>query len=256
MWVMTPYGYTSAVAHKRKPRHLMIRARDMRSLEYFCDFAGMQRNLIYSDFPSDYPYRVVCKRRTYKKFLLASADDIGYTNFKSRAGQVRPSWVGGTYKQKKGKGKWVGGTSTGDKYTSFLSDVWASSHVLTPADTKKENDKAWSKHWPVYSTGTAGSGSIGARWRDGGAWADFWDNPVTEKTEGDWPTVADLLDMPEEDRSDILTDMSIASSRGDVDAEDVLDEYDRLSLEPPEHVDISSMTDDEFAKFEAGETSI
>lgn len=120
MWVMTPYGYTSAVAHRTKPKYVLVRARDKQSLEYFCDFAGIKRKNIFTDFPSDYPYRAVVKRKQYDRFLLESAKDITYDNFKNKAKKVR-----------------------GGVYVQVLMAIWTKTHELTPRDIMEKNKSSW-----------------------------------------------------------------------------------------------------------------
>lgn len=248
MWVMTPYGYTSAVVHKRKPNHVMVRARDMKSLENLCKFAGVPADLIYTDFPSDYPYRLVIKKKTYKKFLCASVDDLNYTNFKSRAAVVRPAYVGGQWI----KGKLKGATATGDAYVSFLHSVWSASHRLTPISAKKENDKAYRSK----------------RWSKDGAWGALYERaygtssaPIRNDEPDEIPfdeddswrgfDATDILDLDEAERNKLLEDLEYAKQAGDEDAEWLLNDWDDLDAD----TDIASMTDEQFAKFEEGNHS-
>jgi hypothetical protein len=123
MWVMTPTGYTSAVAHRTKPSCVLVRARDKESLEFMCDRAGIKRDRIFTDFPSDYPYRAVVKRKQYARFLLHSAEEITYENFKNQATKVR-----------------------GKQYHDVLMKIWTVTHGLTPSDIKLKNACAWDEY--------------------------------------------------------------------------------------------------------------
>jgi hypothetical protein len=193
---------------------------------------------------------VVCKKRTYKKFLLASVDDLDYTNFKSRAGQVRPSSIGG----KIVKGKLKGATQTGDKYVDVLHSIWSVTQRLTPATVKKENDKAWGKTM--------------ARWSTGGAWEHYFPpvgtgtRPVNDGLDleedeyggGGWPDATDMLDMTPSARAETLHELELAKAAGDDEAGDVLADWDAMDF--GSDVPIADMTDEQFREFENGKFSL
>lgn len=216
MWVMTPYGFTSAVAHRTKKNYVLVRARDKESLEYFCDFAGLKRNKVFTDMPSDYPFRVVCKRKTYEQFLLASARDITYDNFKNRAGQVRG---------KKG-------------YVDFLMRVWSAGHMLTPADVTRANNSAWARHDSKWWGGSHGSFT--------GVTPDVPD--VTPAF-----TLDDFESMEADERAEMIRKLEDAEGSGDDHATTLLDEIDALLAKESGDDDtrsIHEMTDEEWAEYE------
>ncbi len=250
MWVMTPFGFTSAVAHRKKKNCLLVRSRDELSLQYFCDSAGIKRNKVHTNFPSDYPYRVIAKRSEYAAFLLASAGDIEYDNFKTRAGQVRK----------------------GDGYVKFLHNVWADGLALTSDKAKRDNWLAWDRHDAKFgfgkykkNKGKSGSAAVPtySRWSEGGSWSGHYATPglssipETLETEskadddGSWPDVLDILDMTEDERADVVADMDDASKAGDVLATSILDELDELLPEDGGlFASVHAMTDAEFAEYE------
>lgn len=136
MWVMTTGGYVSAVQHRDNPALVMVRARDHASLADLCKQLELDAGkAIYSDFPSDYPYRVVITKEQFATFLVTEVTErLDYTNFKSAAKKVR-----------------------GEKYARFLMSVWSVSHSLTPERIKRKNDAAR----PSYSTRYTSAGSLG-----------------------------------------------------------------------------------------------
>lgn len=88
MWVMTQDGFYSVVAYdpSRTDGHpvegedlVVVRARAREDLEVF----GKVADIIDSP-TADYPFRVVIERTEWQAYLERAADEIDYTNFKSR----------------------------------------------------------------------------------------------------------------------------------------------------------------------------
>lgn len=246
MWIQTPYGFTSAVAHRKKRDSLMVRARDIEALEYFCDQADVSREKIHTKFPSDYPYRVVVKRTEYENYVIGRVRAIDYDNFKNAASRV---WG---YK---------------DKYLTFLHRVWAEGHILTPKDVAKKNSSTKT----VWTSDTATG-----RWSSSGAWgAQYTHSTITPPAAGapaavttsssdddsvaaSIPTTAEIIEMTPQDRSEALLDLEEMSRQGDALADDVLNEWNRMreDLGPDDDgdelpVSVHNMTDEQFAKHEA-----
>lgn len=120
MWTMTTTGFTSAVLHKTLKDHLIVRGRDHESLEDLAHALGLRDDAIYTDFPSDYPYRVAVSKEDYKWYMSAKIDAMDYHNFKDAATAKR-----------------------GNAYHDVLMRVWVVMLSLTPASVKAENEAAW-----------------------------------------------------------------------------------------------------------------
>jgi hypothetical protein len=82
VWLFTPFGFFSAVAHRNAPDKLLVRARvyeDLVALKQQCKCSG-----IVTMKKSDYPYRVVVSRTEYARFVAQFVTEgVNYTNFKS-----------------------------------------------------------------------------------------------------------------------------------------------------------------------------
>jgi len=80
MWVFTRDGFYSAVADKKDPSTLMIRARDEGDIAALAARCGTT----WTHTPdADYAYRTVVKRAVFGRYLAAEAEGIDYENFKS-----------------------------------------------------------------------------------------------------------------------------------------------------------------------------
>ena len=104
MWVFTETGFVSAVVHHEQPDTIIVRARDIDSLDYI--------SVLYGKTPvstpnNDYPYRVLLSRDEYISWLRASAERLMYTNFKDRVADTR-----------------------GYDYALALSEVWTAMHAV------------------------------------------------------------------------------------------------------------------------------
>lgn len=117
---MTTAGFTSAVLHPALDGRLVVRARDHESLEDLVAVLGLEQTVIYTEFPSDYPYRVAVTKEQYKTYVCAAVDGIKYRNFKDAATAKR-----------------------GRIYHDALMQVWTAMLALTPQAVQDENNAAW-----------------------------------------------------------------------------------------------------------------
>ena len=82
MWTFTETGFTSAVQHRDNPDLLVVRARDLLSLEpIVAEFPELE---ITSSATSDYPHRVIMPKTKYASWLVNSVDTLNYPKFKNR----------------------------------------------------------------------------------------------------------------------------------------------------------------------------
>lgn len=86
MWVFTPDGLVSIVAHRDQPDALLVRARARAHLVSFLrTLSSPQRSAIRRTPDADYPYRAVVKREAVAEALAKLALDLDYPNFKGEA---------------------------------------------------------------------------------------------------------------------------------------------------------------------------
>ena len=85
MWIYTPTGFISAVAKRKNPTELTVRARDRQSLDGLVELTGTPATIGEG---TDYPYRVVVTRETFKFWLSRQVDELDYGNFKDEASRV------------------------------------------------------------------------------------------------------------------------------------------------------------------------
>jgi|GEM_PF-563507 len=78
MWVFTSKGFISAVAHRDKPEHLMVRARRLEHLQAI--FPGTEIQQIAS---SDYKYRITVSKDTFAAVMFQEIKRLTYDNFKN-----------------------------------------------------------------------------------------------------------------------------------------------------------------------------
>lgn len=104
MWIYTPTGFISAVAKRSSPTELTVRARDRQSLNGLVELTGAPATIGEG---TDYPYRVVVSRETFKFWLSRQVDDLDYGNFKDEAHRV-----------------------SGYEYASVLGRIWTDSLSL------------------------------------------------------------------------------------------------------------------------------
>jgi hypothetical protein len=77
MWLFTSKGFISAVKHRNKAGHFMVRARVAEHLRAI--FPGEEVQEIAS---SDYKYRITVDSVALKRVMLEQIDSIRYDNFK------------------------------------------------------------------------------------------------------------------------------------------------------------------------------
>lgn len=97
MWVFTPFGFFSIVAHRDKPRHLLVRARDRHDLEALADRLR-PKPAIASSPRADYAFRLVATRKAIGKLLASFAEaELDYPNFKTEVARQQGHQRAGIY---------------------------------------------------------------------------------------------------------------------------------------------------------------
>jgi hypothetical protein len=122
MWVFTQDGFYSAVQHREEPFYVMVRGRDEESLQRLAAALDLPADAVFTDWPSDYPYRIELHKDQWSDFLTTAVRDLDYENFKDR---LR--------------------TSRGKPFANVAGDVWLVLHKLTPPKVTKAMDKMWEK---------------------------------------------------------------------------------------------------------------
>lgn len=116
MWLTTTQGFYSAVAHRNKPGHVLVRARvkdDLRALKKQLPKAKIPSR-IFSDMRADYPWRLVLSAEEWAEAMAKLAADVDYDNFKNavkdRQGVKRANVYMGVWSQMlklEGGGHWA-----------------------------------------------------------------------------------------------------------------------------------------------------
>lgn len=92
MWIFTQHGFFSATRSLQDPDKFQVRARLRADLESLLALmqsrAGWDTIEILETTHSDYRYRVLLTPAQFNEVLLAVAEKIDYSNFKSRIGQT------------------------------------------------------------------------------------------------------------------------------------------------------------------------
>jgi hypothetical protein len=87
MWIFTETGFVSAVQHRDNPDLLVVRGRDMLSLEPITNkFPELD---ITSNATSDYPHRIIMPKTKFNDWVGESITDLNYPNFKNQVAKVR-----------------------------------------------------------------------------------------------------------------------------------------------------------------------
>src|SRR4051794_41146685 len=82
MWLMTPRGFYSVVAHRDDADVVLVRARDRGDLE---SLAELSPGLAVAHTPErDYAWRVLMDRAEWARVVGRLAAEIDYPNFKSK----------------------------------------------------------------------------------------------------------------------------------------------------------------------------
>lgn len=74
----------SVVEHRDDPDLVLVRSRDLESLEYFTSKLARKPEILINA-GTDYKYRLVTKKATWAKFVENEALAIDYNNFKNAA---------------------------------------------------------------------------------------------------------------------------------------------------------------------------
>lgn len=78
MWLALSNGWLSIVAHRDKPEHVLVRARNQNHIESYFPDAD-----IYTDADADYPYRADIHRDVVADVMTEYVYDIQYDNYKN-----------------------------------------------------------------------------------------------------------------------------------------------------------------------------
>lgn len=99
MWIATPTGFYSAVAHKFEPELVVVRGRALQDVEALAAWINRRRAdlvgtpdgevevIAYQQ--SDYPWRVIATKGEWAAFLAFEVEGITYTNFKDEITRVQ-----------------------------------------------------------------------------------------------------------------------------------------------------------------------
>lgn len=92
MWIFLNDAMVSAVAHRTKPGHLMVRARLAGDLERLFPRAKVERTP-----DADYAYRCTVTRTVFANVVAARAAAIDYPNFKGSLATAKGDQPPSTY---------------------------------------------------------------------------------------------------------------------------------------------------------------
>ncbi len=80
MWLFTPHGFLSIVAHREHPGRLLVRGRTREDVEYFCEVTGEGAP---TETPgADYRWRVAAPADLVAWFVQQQVLELDYPNFK------------------------------------------------------------------------------------------------------------------------------------------------------------------------------
>ena len=77
MWVALSEGWLSIVAHRDKPDHLLVRARNPKHIQ-----RPFPNEVMYTNADADYPFRADVPREDVARFLVSRLETMTYDNFK------------------------------------------------------------------------------------------------------------------------------------------------------------------------------
>lgn len=83
MWVLTPFGFFSIVAHRDRPKMLLVRARDEGDLKALVRKLPAPRPRIQRTPGADYLFRVAVSREALSDLLAYELESMTYPNFKN-----------------------------------------------------------------------------------------------------------------------------------------------------------------------------
>lgn len=78
MWVALTEGWLSIVAHRDKPDHLLVRARNPKHIR-----RAFPDEEMYTNADADYPFRADVLREDVARFLVRRLELMTYDNFKN-----------------------------------------------------------------------------------------------------------------------------------------------------------------------------
>ena len=84
MWIALTEGWLSIVAHRDKPDHLLVRARNPKHIT-----RTFGEQVMYTDANADYPFRADVPRGAVIEFLSRRLVHMNYDNFKNTIGDER-----------------------------------------------------------------------------------------------------------------------------------------------------------------------
>jgi hypothetical protein len=99
MWLFSETGFISAVTHWDDEDTIVVRARDMESLQDIAELAGVEIRITPEN---DYPARVHVPRSVFGQWVAREIATMSYGNYKSRMAQTR-----------------------GKRFTNALHNVWS-----------------------------------------------------------------------------------------------------------------------------------
>jgi hypothetical protein len=100
MWVISKYGFASAVQHTDKPGCVLVRARDKGDLQEFCEVArdcdvpGFSEEAIEENPSADYRFRMTVRDEDWAQLVKVLALGVDYPNFKNEVASVDPGRAG------------------------------------------------------------------------------------------------------------------------------------------------------------------
>jgi hypothetical protein len=203
MWMMTQNAFTSTVFKQVDEGWFMMRFRDVDSADKVCEMAGIDKDRVYADLPSDYPLRLKISEDEMVDYFRAELKQLTYRNFKDQAKKTK-----------------------GPAYANALMKVWSAMFSLTPNSLKNANHKAWDEYdrkhklgayrpkAPTtvrYSSGQhpSVSGSGASAGTDGDKYSDNWwyrNYGAMSDVDRHMDEDSDFTDLLEDDEADDLVD--------------------------------------------------
>ena len=112
MWVFTEDGFFSTVEDYKAGNEsgLLVRGRDVKSLERFCVKTKTPLDWIQTTPERDYPFRVSVPREAWVHYVMWTARDIDYNDFKSHC---------------KAMGQWTDAAGLTSQQLMAMGMVWA-----------------------------------------------------------------------------------------------------------------------------------
>jgi hypothetical protein len=100
MWLISTYGFFSAVVHREHEENVLVRSSAREDLENLCELAkGWVREPDLEDFSedliieisnADYRYRLIASADGWREIATAMCDEMNYQNFKSAVAAQDP----------------------------------------------------------------------------------------------------------------------------------------------------------------------